>query len=316
MTAKLFRIESSHDPSRTGKAEQPMSTMVQTRPARAATQSPVPYYLLTADSTDAYLRAVREIPLLSAEEERRLAVQVGENDQDAAQKLILSNLRFVVHIARGYLGYGLPFGDLIQEGNIGLMKAVKRFDPDIGVRLISFAVFWIKAEIHEFILRNWRIVRTGTSKAQRKLFFNLSKFKKGQGWLSRAEADAVAAELKVDTGHVLEMEQRMAAHDLSIGGNVERTQPNCLPEDLLSSEHDDIAAIDQADWNAYYLKKSRAGLGQLDPRSRDIVHKRFLQGVTLEELAKTHRISVERVRQIQVKALRNLRSQMELAEAA
>lgn len=285
----------------------------------AAAHMPVPFGLLSADSTDAYLRAVRGIPILSADEEQRLALRVrDEHDAEAAKALILANLRFVVHVARGYLGYGLPFGDLIQEGNVGLMKAIKRFDPSVGVRLVAFAVYWIRAEIHEFIFRNWRVVRTGTSKAQRKLFFNLNRFRKGAGWMSRAEAQHVAAELKVPVDEVLEMESRMAYHDLAIGGSSESASAGSLPEDVLADEQDPASAIEQAQWTEHYSAEARRALCKLDPRSRDIIQKRFLRGdkgASLEELAADHKVSVERIRQIQVKALRQLREQVEQSEA-
>src|SRR5690349_17236027 len=175
-----------------------------------------------AGSLDAYISAVNSVPVMDAAEEQRLAKQLREsNDLDAAQQLVLANLRHVVHIARGYLGYGLPFADLIQEGNIGLMKAVKRFDPKVGVRLISFAVHWIKADIHEYVVRNWRMVKIATTKAQRKLFFNLRRLKGRLGWMNRAEVQAVAKDLSVKPEEVLQMEARLAGHDLSFNATPE-----------------------------------------------------------------------------------------------
>lgn len=279
----------------------------------------LPFALLSADSTDAYIRSVGEIPLLGEAEERALAERVHQDhDAAAAQALILANLRFVVFVARSYLGYGLPMGDLIQEGNIGLMKAVKRFDPKVGVRLISFAVHWIRAEIHEFIFRNWRIVRTGTTKAQRKLFFNLKKHRRSAGWMSHSEVEAVARELKVAPEEVREMEQRMAAHDMAISSSTGPAARGSVAEGSLVDEHDDIAAIERQQWAGRCVEKAREGLRHLDPRSRDILSRRLLQdgqGERLEDLAGTYNVSAERIRQIQVRALRKLRSYIEVPEA-
>src|SRR5687768_7887606 len=191
-----------------------------------------PTALLATGSLDAYIAAVNKIPVADAAEEVRLATRLREDqDLDAAQQLVLSNLRHVVHIARGYLGYGLPFADLIQEGNIGLMKAVKRFDPDVGVRLISFAVHWIKSEIHEYIVRNWRMVKIATTKAQRKLFFNLRRLKGRLGWMSRAEVEAVARDLNVKPEEVLQMEARLAGADMSFNATPDDGEDAYMPED-------------------------------------------------------------------------------------
>ena len=250
-------------------------------------------------SLDAYLATIGQIPVLDAEEERALAERLNaDNDLDAARALVLSHLRFVVHVARGYSGYGLPLGDLIQEGNIGLMKAVRRFDPAQNVRLISFAVHWIRAEIHEFILRNWRIVKVATTKAQRKLFFNLRKAKKRLGWLNHAEVQAVASDLGVTPENVLEMEARLSAHDAPfdpVGSDDDDAPP--APVAYLADQRADPAmqleALDSADHGKRQLS---AALATLDPRSRDIVERRWLvePKATLKELAEVHGVSLEK----------------------
>jgi RNA polymerase sigma-32 factor len=263
-------------------------------------------------SLDAYLATIGQIPVLDAEEERALAERLNaDNDLDAARALVLSHLRFVVHVARGYSGYGLPLGDLIQEGNIGLMKAVRRFDPAQNVRLISFAVHWIRAEIHEFILRNWRIVKVATTKAQRKLFFNLRKAKKRLGWLNHAEVQAVASDLGVTPENVLEMEARLSAHDAPfdpVGSDDDDAPP--APVAYLADQRADPAmqleALDSADHGKRQLS---AALATLDPRSRDIVERRWLvePKATLRELAEVHGVSLERIRQLEKNALTRLR---------
>jgi RNA polymerase sigma-32 factor len=263
-------------------------------------------------SLDAYLATIGQIPVLDAEEERALAERLNaDNDLDAARALVLSHLRFVVHVARGYSGYGLPLGDLIQEGNIGLMKAVRRFDPAQNVRLISFAVHWIRAEIHEFILRNWRIVKVATTKAQRKLFFNLRKAKKRLGWLNHAEVQAVASDLGVTPENVLEMEARLSAHDAPfdpVGSDDDDAPP--APVAYLADQRADPAmqleALDSADHGKRQLS---AALATLDPRSRDIVERRWLvePKATLKELAEVHGVSLERIRQLEKNALTRLR---------
>ncbi len=263
-------------------------------------------------SLDAYLATIGQIPVLDAEEERALAERLQhDNDLEAARALVLSHLRFVVHVARGYSGYGLPLGDLIQEGNIGLMKAVRRFDPSQNVRLISFAVHWIRAEIHEFILRNWRIVKVATTKAQRKLFFNLRKAKKRLGWLSHAEVEAVASDLGVTPENVLEMEARLSAHDASFDP-VDRDDDDAppAPAAYLADQRADPAvqleALDSADHGKRQLSTA---LATLDPRSRDIVEKRWLAEpkATLKDLAAVHGVSLERIRQLEKNALTRLR---------
>jgi RNA polymerase sigma-32 factor len=267
-------------------------------------------------SLDAYISAVNAIELLDAAEEKRLAERLHDHhDLEAAQKLVLSNLRFVVHIARGYLGYGLPMGDLIQEGNIGLMKAVKRFDPAKGVRLISFAVHWIKAEIHEFILRNWRLVKVATTKAQRKLFFNLRGMKQRLGWMNRAEVEAVAKELKVKPEEVLEMESRLAGSDVSFQGATIDGEDSYGPEDYLAVEGDAYEALEEAEWEEEREDKMKTALATLDDRSRDILQRRWLADgakAGLQELGDEYGVSAERIRQIEAAAMKKLRKAIEV----
>ncbi len=268
---------------------------------------------LPLGSLDAYRQALESIPMLSKDEEQALAVRYrSENDLDAAWKLVMSHLRFVARIARGYSGYGLQHADLIQEGNIGLMKAVKRFDPTMGVRLVSFAVHWIRAEIHEFILRNWRIVKVATTKAQRKLFFNLRGAKKRLGWLTRDEIDAVAEDLGVNASDVLEMEQRLNAHDAAFDpvtehdGDREASAPAAYLPDM---RFDPARHNEAAQWEAHNASRLRAAMQALDDRSRDIVAARWLadQKTTLQDLASKYGISAERVRQLEGNALRKLK---------
>ena len=271
-------------------------------------------------SLDAYITAVNSVPLLDAAGEQRLAAQLRENeDLEAAQQLVLANLRHVVHIARGYLGYGLAFGDLIQEGNIGLMKAVKRFDPRVGVRLISFAVHWIKAEIHEFIVRNWRMVKIATTKAQRKLFFNLRRMKGRLGWMNQAEVAAVARDLKVKPEEVLQMESRLAGRDVSFSATPEDGDEHYVPEDWLRDERDPYAALEQVEWDQHLEGRMKQALTTLDARSRDILNRRWLaekgkEG--LQELADKYGVSAERIRQIEAAAMKKLRKAIETSEPA
>ena len=269
-------------------------------------------------SLDAYIASVNNIPVLEAGEERQLAEKLRDDgDLAAAQRLILSNLRHVVHIARGYLGYGLPLADLIQEGNVGLMKAVKRFDPEVGVRLISFAVHWIKAEIHEFILRNWRIVKIATTKAQRKLFFNLRSKKKRLGWMNKAEVEAVAKDLNVKPETVLQMERRLSGQDMdftSLGSSDE--DDAYAPEDYLAMEDSDPASsLEAVDWQQRQVNVIQDTIATLDERSRDILQKRWMQEdgskVGLQELADTYGVSAERIRQIESAAMKKLRKAIE-----
>jgi len=277
--------------------------------------APRPELLLGAPlgSLDHYIRAANSIPVLTAEEEFELATRLrGNDDLDAARRLVLSHLRFVVHVARGYAGYGLQLGDLIQEGNVGLMKAVKRFDPNVGVRLVSFAVHWIRAEIHEFVLRNWKLVRVATTKAQRKLFFNLRKAKKHLGWLSKAEAEAVAADLGVTTRDVAEMEKRLYGRDLSFDPYPEDDE-NFAPATYLPSPNSDPAqSVERADADSHTHDRLAAALTQLDERSRDILARRWLaeNKATLHELAAEYGVSAERIRQIEANALAKLKKRL------
>lgn len=268
-------------------------------------------------SLDGYLQAIHGIPVLSAGEERELAVALREQGNlDAARTLVLSHLRFVVHIARGYKGYGLPLGDLIQEGNIGLMKAVKRFDPEVGVRLISFAVHWIRAEIHEFILRNWRIVKVATTKAQRKLFFNLRKSKKRLGWFNQAEIEAVAEDLGVTAKQVVEMESRLAGQDMSFdpasADDSDDRTPLAPATYLKSAESDPAEHVEAADLEARNHARLQQALKTLDARSQDIVQRRWLdeEKTTLQALADRYGVSAERIRQLEGNAIRKLQGMM------
>ncbi len=263
-------------------------------------------------SLDAYIQAVNAIAVLSPSEEQRLARRFAqEQDLDAARELVLSHLRFVVHISRGYLGYGLPLGDLIQEGNVGLMKAVKRFDPDVGVRLISFAVHWIRAEIHEFVLRNWRLVRVATTKAQRKLFFNLRSAKRNLGWLSREETEAIARDLGVPTGEVTEMEQRLAGRDVVYDPVPNEDDDGVFTpaQYLPAPDADPAEALEADDWQQRATEQLHSALLALDERSREIVTARWMseRKATLQDLAGRFGISAERVRQIEQQALRTMR---------
>jgi RNA polymerase sigma-32 factor len=266
-------------------------------------------------SLDAYLDRVSRIPVLSREEEHALAVRFRrDNDLDAARELVLAHLRFVVHIARGYGGYGLPIGDLVQEGNVGLMKAVKRFDPDLNVRLVSFAVHWIRAEIHEYVLRNWRLVKIATTKAQRKLFFNLRRMKKNLAWLSADETRAVARDLGVTTAEVTEMEQRLSARDMSFDPTPESDEDDVYsPAAFLPSPDSDPAESVEADeWESDSSDRLQAALGRLDARSQDILQRRWMteDKATLHELADKYGVSAERIRQIESNALGKLRGFM------
>jgi RNA polymerase sigma-32 factor len=266
-------------------------------------------------SLDAYLARVSRIPVLSREEERGLAERFRSgNDLAAARELVLSHLRFVVHIARGYSGYGLPVQDLIQEGNVGLMKAVKRFDPSLNVRLVSFAVHWIRAEIHEYVLRNWRLVKIATTKAQRKLFFNLRRLKKNLTWLSAEETEAVARDLGVTPGEVTEMEKRLAARDMSFdpapdADDEETYSPAAY---LPAPDADPAEHVESAESANDASERLRGALGRLDARSRDIVQRRWMSDgkATLQELAGKYGVSAERIRQIESSALGKLRGLM------
>ena len=266
-------------------------------------------------SLDAYIGAVHKIPVLSAEDEQHLARRFRDDeDLDAARELVHSHLRFVVHVARGYNGYGLPLGDLIQEGNIGLMKAVKRFDPEQGVRLVSFAVHWIRAEMHEFILKNWRIVKVATTKAQRKLFFNLRKSKKRLGWMNDAEVTAVAADLNVSKREVLAMESRLSGRDICFDAPADEDDDRAPPSPaayLRADAEDPSQMYEREDEEDSQLSLLHEGLAKLDERSRDIVARRWLGNenkVTLQELADEYGVSAERIRQIEANALKKMRA--------
>jgi RNA polymerase sigma-32 factor len=271
-----------------------------------------------AGSIDAYIAAVNTLPVLDAAEERRLALRLREDqDLQAAQQLVLSNLRHVVHIARGYLGYGLPIADLIQEGNVGLMKAVKRFDPDVGVRLISFAVHWVKSEMHEYIVRNWRMVKIATTKAQRKLFFNLRRLKGRLGWMNRAEVEAVARDLAVRPEDVLQMEARLAGADVSFNATPQDGEEHYVPEDYIADSRDALAEIEHEEHTAHRERAMRQALTGLDARARDIVRRRWLKDEKegLQELADKYGISAERVRQIEAATMKKLRKAIEAGES-
>lgn len=264
-------------------------------------------------SIEAYTQAVSESPMLSAEQEQALARRLRDhNDLDAARQLVMSHLRFVVRVARGYRGYGLALSDLIQEGNIGLMKAVKRFDPELGVRLVSFAAHWIRAEIHEFILRNWRIVKVATTKAQRKLFFNLRSSKKRLGWLNQDEVNAVARDLGVKATEVMEMEQRLSACDPAFDSPVdndaskETFSPAGYLEDGRATPEEQLA---EAQLEQGLRQKLSAALANLDSRSQAIIQERWLSEdkATLHTLAARHGVSAERIRQLERKALEKMR---------
>ncbi|HAS3204957.1 TPA: RNA polymerase sigma factor RpoH [Vibrio cholerae] len=279
------------------------------------TNQAYPMALVSQDSLDSYIRSVNGYPMLSADEERELAERLHyKGDIDAAKGLILSHLRFVVHVARGYSGYGLPMADLVQEGNIGLMKAVKRFNPEMGVRLVSFAVHWIKAEIHEYVLRNWRIVKIATTKAQRKLFFNLRKSKKRFGWFNNGEVETVARELGVEPAEVREMESRLAAQDAAFEMSAEDDENGMAytaPVLYLEDKHSDLADnLEAENWEAHTTQRLSMALASLDERSQHIVRARWLDDdnkTTLQDLAEMYGVSAERIRQLEKNAMRKLK---------
>jgi RNA polymerase sigma-32 factor len=267
----------------------------------------------TLGSLDNYIQAVNRFPLLSAEEEHDLATRFQQDeDLEAARKLVLSHLRLVVSIARGYLGYGLPHADLIQEGNIGLMKAVKRYDPERGVRLVSFAVHWIRAEIHEFILRNWRIVKVATTKAQRKLFFNLRSQKKRLAWLNNDEVHAVAESLGVEPREVREMESRLTGHDMAFDPAAEADDDSAFQSPahyLEDHRYDPARQLEDSDWSDSSNANLHEALEGLDERSRDILYQRWLaeEKATLHDLAAKYNVSAERIRQLEKNAMNKLK---------
>ncbi|MEC8325823.1 MAG: RNA polymerase sigma factor RpoH [Pseudomonadota bacterium] len=271
-----------------------------------------------AGSIESYLQAVSTIPMLSADEEKALAEKLQDSgDLNAARALIMSHLRFVAHIAKSYSGYGLPQADLIQEGNVGLMKAVKRFDPTVGVRLVSFAVHWIKAEIHEYVLKNWRIVKVATTKAQRKLFFNLRKNKKRLGWFNHEEVQTVANELGVSEKDVREMESRMSSQDMGFDLNADEddgaTQSQFSPVQYLTDESSDLAeTVEEEQWQDNSNQRLFSALNTLDDRSQDIIRARWLaeEKETLQDLAAKYQVSAERVRQLEKSAMKKLQNLM------
>jgi RNA polymerase sigma-32 factor len=272
-------------------------------------------------SLDAYIERVSRIPVLTREQEVELAQRFrSEDDLEAARQLVLSHLRFVVHIARGYVGYGLPMGDLVQEGNVGLMKAVKRFDPEVGVRLVSFAVHWIRAEIHEYVLRNWRLVKVATTKAQRKLFSNLRRLKKNLAWLTDAETRAVAHDLGVSPAEVTEMEKRLSARDLSFDPVPEDDEDTYSPAVYLrAADADPSVLVEREEWEDTTADRLSVALEGLDARSRDILKSRWMSGdgekATLHELAERYGVSAERIRQLEANAIKKLRAKVVPEEA-
>ncbi|NND64842.1 MAG: RNA polymerase sigma factor RpoH [Gammaproteobacteria bacterium] len=265
-------------------------------------------------SLDAYMNALSQIPILEKSQEQDLARRFrDQGDLEAARELVLSHLRFVVYIARGYGGYGLPLADLVQEGNVGLMRAVKRFDPDVGVRLVTFAVHWIRAEIHEFVVRNWRLVKVATTKAQRKLFFNLRKKRARLGWLSVSEREQIANDLKVSVRDVEEMEKRLAARDPAFDGREDPHEDNGVtysPANYLPAPASDPAQlVSEGQWQQFTAEKLAVALTELDARSRDIIQSRYLtdKKTTFKVLAERYQVSVERIRQLEVAAIKKLR---------
>jgi RNA polymerase sigma-32 factor len=273
-------------------------------------------HLSPGRNIDAYVQTVSAIPILTAEEERELAERLHyQSDLEAARQLVMSHLRFVVHIARSYSGYGLPLGDLVQEGNVGLMKAVKRFDPTMGVRLVSFAVHWIKAEMHEFILRNWRIVKVATTKAQRKLFFNLRSQKKSLSWMNNEEVDAIAADLGVDAKVVRQMEGRLASNDTAFDAPLSEDEDSSYlsPSAYLEDHSADPALqLEESNWEQESQRRLMSAMSALDERSRDILARRWLadEKATLHELAAEYSVSAERIRQLEKNAMKKIRGAM------
>jgi RNA polymerase sigma-32 factor len=273
---------------------------------------------LPVGSIDSYIQRVNQIPLLTSEEEYDFAVRVQDNgDLGAARSLVLAHLRYVARVARGYLGYGLPLSDLIQEGNVGLMKAVKRFNPKIGVRLVSFAIHWIKSQIHEFVIQNWRVVKLATTKAQRKLFFNLRQMKKRLGWSSNAEVDAIAKDLGVNREDVWEMERRLNAMDESYDstsiGDDEQSY-TASPADYLHDPNENPAHIYEKEVTVSNQHEAlHSAIACLDPRSQDIMQQRWLsddKAITLHSLANKYGVSAERIRQLEKNAMKKLRQSM------
>ena len=266
-------------------------------------------------SFEAYAERISRIPVLSREAEHALAVRLRDaNDLEAARLLVMSHLRFVLHIARGYAGYGLPVGDLVQEGNVGLMKAVKRFNPDQGVRLVSFAVHWIRAEIHDYVLRNWRLVKVATTKAQRKLFFNLRRMKKNLSWLTQEETQAMARDLGVTPAEVTEMEQRLSARDLSFDPTPDSDDEDSYGPSLYlpAPDSDPAVSAESEEWDSDVSSRLARAVARLDKRSQDIVRRRWIaeDKATLHELAAEYGVSAERIRQIESTAMNRLKGLM------
>ena len=284
----------------------------------ALTTSPSQLPAVSGDSVDSYLQRLRAFPVLSEEEEQALAIRFHrDGDLEAARQLVLSNLRFVAHIARGYLGYGLPLADLVQEGNLGLMKAVRRFDPEKKVRLVSFAVHWIRAEIHEYVIRNWSIVKVATTKAQRKLFFNLRSAKKRLGWFSHEEVQTVANDLGVKPETVLEMERRLSYQDTSFdlpAGADEEEECFAPAAYLEAPELNPEEQLEESDWQQRSSQQMHNALTTLDERSRNIIIQRWLseEKQTLQALAAEYGVSAERVRQLEQAAMKKLKGAIEL----
>ncbi len=274
---------------------------------------------LTAENFDSYLNIVGQTNKLNAEEERNLARRYrDQEDLDAAKQLVMANLRFVAHVARGYSGYGLPMNDIVQEGNIGLMKAVKRFNPDLNIRLVSFAVHWIRAEIHEYVIKNWRIVKIATTKSQRKIFFNLRKSKKNIGWLSKDEAEAIAENLNVDLKTVYEMETRLDGKDMAF--DLPEADSNeeafSAPVSYLEQHNADPALmLENADWKEHKENLLSSAMQDLDERSQDILTSRWLneKKLTLHELAERYNVSAERIRQLEKNAMKKLKGAVSIA---
>jgi len=270
-------------------------------------------------SLESYIQSVREIPVLKKSEEQALAVRLRDNDDlEAARELIMHNLRFVIKVARGYSGYGLPLADLVQEGNVGLMKAVKRFDPEVNVRLVSFAVHWIRAEIHEFILKNWKIVKVATTKAQRKLFFNLRSKKKKLAWMNQEEVSDIAKDLGVTSKDVLEMEKRMSGQDIGFDLSVDTDDENSYsPNQYLESEQEDDPSelLESSDWDSHTKTLFTNAMSTLDDRSKDILACRWLvdEKATLQDLAAKYSVSAERIRQIESNAIDKLKAAVVVA---
>ena len=274
---------------------------------------------LSVGTFDSYLSLIAQMPKLSAEQELELALRYRDlGDLNAARELVMSNLRFVAHVARGYAGYGLPLADIVQEGNIGLMKAVKRFDPDMGVRLVSFAVHWIKAEIHEYVIKNWRIVKVATTKAQRKLFFNLRKFKKDLSYLSQDDAEAIAENLNVDVKTVYEMERRLDGHDVGLEPVGDDSSDSAVQAPIAYLEQhgaDPALLLEHSDWEDRKEELLMDAMAGLDDRSRDILASRWLveEKATLHELADRYQVSAERIRQLEQNAMKKLKAAVTLA---